>query len=588
MVISGIRLYIPIIFVNNSHGRQLASMITIAKNLKIKYKLISSFSIMITFIVLIGLMGYLNTSKIRKNTDHIFTNSLPKMSYLLEVDRDLYQLLVAERSMANTDKGSQVFPDLEKTYRETLEQSRTRLNKYKESAESEEEREIISKFEESWKEWRDNSEKVIQGIKTEGSETNQEKRVTAFGEANSRFENMRGFLNKLLDIDKMNAENRQKELHNIYQNAVYAYIIVVAAGIFMGILLALIISRRITRPIARAVQGLRVISQGEGDLTRRLPIESGDEIGVLSVCFNNFMEKLREIIGNVAQNAGALTSASNNLLTLSTHMADNSNDVSQKAYTVAAAAEEMSVNIESVSTSMDDASKNVDLVASAVGEMGGTVNEIAQNSERARTVTGAAVNKTKETSENVIKLGQAAQEIGKVTEAINEISEQTNLLALNATIEAARAGEAGKGFAVVANEIKELARQTAEATQEIKNRIENIQNTTTGTVNGIEDISKVIHEVNDIVSVIATAIEEQSVTTNEISNNINQAFMGISEINDNISQSTTVSREIASDIAGVNMLTGNLTNGASQVRESAYEVHSLAEKINSMFGKFKT
>jgi methyl-accepting chemotaxis protein len=588
MVVSGISLYVQIKKGENAQRRQTKPMINITKNLKIKYKLVIGFSIMIAFIAFIGLMGYLNTRKTNDNLDNIFSNTLPGINYLLEADRDLYQTLVAERSMVFADKGSPVFSGLEKAYRDNLEQSNTRWNKYKELAKSKEEGAIISEFDESWKEWSEYSEKVVQGLKAEGPEINAEAKAISLGEANSRFEKMRGFIDKLTGINRLTAERQHRESQNTYKSAIYTYIVVVAAGIYMGILLSLIISRKITRPIARAVQGLRVISHGEGDLTRRLPIESGDEIGELSVCFNNFMEKLREIISNVSQNAGALKSASNNLLSLSTNMVDNSDDVSQKAHMVAAAAEQMSVNIASVSTAMEDASKNVDLVASAVGEMGGTVNEIAQNSERARIVTSEAVNKTKETSENVIRLGQAAQEIGKVTEAINEISDQTNLLALNATIEAARAGEAGKGFAVVANEIKELARQTADATKEIKSKIENIQNTTTGTVIGIEDISKVIHEVNDIVSVIASAVEEQSVTTNEISNNINQAFMGISEINDNISQSTDVSREIASDISGVNQLTGNLTNGASQVKESANEVHSLTEKLNSMFGSFKT
>lgn len=152
-----------------------------------------------------------------------------------------------------------------------------------------------------------------------------------------------------------------------------------------------------------------------------------------------------------------------------------------------------------------------------------TINEIAQNTEKANTITGEAVSEAKGASDNVDELGSAAQEISKVTETVTEISEQTNLLALNATIEAARAGDAGKGFAVVANEIKELARQTAEATQDIKRRIEGIQDSTSGTVTKIQQISKVINDVNDIVSTIASSVEEQSVTTKEIATNVAQA-----------------------------------------------------------------
>ncbi len=556
-------------------------------NFKIKYKLAIGFSIMIIFIIFIGVTGYLNIKKINENLQNIFSGRMSSLNYLLQTDRDLQQMLVSERSMLFAENGSEIFKKLEKAYKENLEESRARWNKYKELAETSEEIDIIRKFEESWEEWSEYSQRVVDGINSNRPESNSEARTVSLGEANRRFETMRGYIDRLTDISLALANKTQRESQNTYKRAVYTYIIVVLAGIYIGALLSLIISRKITKPISRAVQGLKVISQGEGDLTRRLPVESGDEIGVLSVCFNNFMEKLREIIRNVAENARLLSGASNRLLDLSTKMSNNSNDVSQKAYTVASAAEQMSNNMGSVSSAMAEASANVDLVAGSVEEMGATVNEIAQNSERARAVTSDAVSRTKETSENVALLGKAAQEIGKVTETINEISDQTNLLALNATIEAARAGEAGKGFAVVANEIKELARQTAEATQQIKNRIENIQNTTMGTIAGIEDISKVIHEVNDIVTIIASAVEEQSVTTSQISTNINQTFMGISEVNDNISQSTNVSSEIARDISDVNQLTGDITNSASEIKVSALELYNLAEKLNSTFGKFK-
>ncbi len=151
-----------------------------------------------------------------------------------------------------------------------------------------------------------------------------------------------------------------------------------------------------------------------------------------------------------------------------------------------------------------------------------------------------------------------------MTETINEISEQTNLLALNATIEAARAGEAGKGFAVVANEIKELARQTAAATVDIKNQINDMQATTATTVEDIEKISEVIAEINNVINGIATAVEEQSMASNEIAGNISQASLGIAEVNENVAQSTVVIADITRDIAGINQQSTQVGDGSGQ------------------------
>jgi methyl-accepting chemotaxis protein len=181
-----------------------------------------------------------------------------------------------------------------------------------------------------------------------------------------------------------------------------------------------------------------------------------------------------------------------------------------------------------------------------------------------------------------------ADEISKVTEVITEISEQTNLLALNATIVAARAGEAGKGFAVVANEIKELARQTAEATQEIKEKIEGIQSSTGNTVNEIKQISEVIHEVNEIVGTIATAIEEQSVTTEEMASNLVQATQGIQSVNQSMAQSSTVAGDIAKDIVVVSQASEDLTIAGTQIKRSAQDLHKLSEKLAEAVNIYKT
>jgi len=236
---------------------------------------------------------------------------------------------------------------------------------------------------------------------------------------------------------------------------------------------------------------------------------------------------------------------------------------------------------------MEQTTTNVNLVAVAIEQMTGSINEIAQNSEKGTTISKDAVLKVKNASDRVGALGKEALAINNVTETINQISEQTNLLALNATIEAARAGESGKGFAVVANEIKELAGQTAAATLEIKEKISSIQTSTAETVTEIEQISKVINQVNEIVASIATSVEEQSITATEVAANINQISTGIQDVNRNVSQSSAVAGEIAKDIAETNKGIGEMSESSTHVNKSAEAMSLLAEKLNEIVRKFK-
>ena len=198
-----------------------------------------------------------------------------------------------------------------------------------------------------------------------------------------------------------------------------------------------------------------------------------------------------------------------------------------------------------------------------------------------------AVETAKVVSGKVDDLGRAAVEISKVTDTISDISEQTNLLALNATIEAARAGEAGKGFAVVAGEIKALAQQTAEATNEISDKISGVQATTQDSVEAIGSIVNIINEINEIVTTVATAIEEQSVTTQEISNNIGQAASGVQEVNENVNQASAVVGEVTKDVSEVSQATADMKEGSTQVLNSAGELSKLADRLNEMVGQFK-
>ena len=346
-----------------------------------------------------------------------------------------------------------------------------------------------------------------------------------------------------------------------------------------------IVEYLINRPIKNMIEVFK--KAGSGDLKDRVKINKNDEMAELGRGFNEFLDKIQQMLKEIANSSKNLASSSNDLFSISQKMSSSAEETSEKSNMVATAAEEMTSNMTSVAASMEQASNNVSIVATAAEEMISVINEIGQNTDRARSITAEAVSEAKSASDKVDALGSAAHKIGKVTETITEISEQTNLLALNATIEAARAGEAGKGFAVVANEIKELARQTAEATGEIKNRITNIQDSTEGTVTQIEQITKVVNDVNEIVSTIATAVEEQSVTTKEIASNVAQASHGIAEVTENVAQSSTVAGEIARDIAEVDHSAKEISNSGSQVNLSAEELSRLADQLKEMVGQFR-
>lgn len=365
---------------------------------------------------------------------------------------------------------------------------------------------------------------------------------------------------------------------------------IVISIIFLFLLISLIYCMAkivIVRPIKAVVASLNDISQGEGDLTRRLEITTGDELGELGTVFNTFIEKLQLMITDIATGVTTLSSSSTELSTISEQMTQGADYTSAKASTVSAATEEMTTNMSSVSAAMEQSSTNTTMVATAAEEMHSTIREIAQNAEHARTISENAVEKVGESTQSMTKMEEAASAIGKVVETITEISEQVNLLSLNATIEAARAGEAGKGFAVVANEIKDLAAQTSQATGDIKSKIGHIQESSSNTLSGISEIKEVIANVNETVHTIATAVEQQTAATQEISENINQASSGIEEVNRNVSQSSTVANEIAIDIAEVNDSASGITEQSSQVNRSAEELSQLAERLNSMVGQFK-
>jgi methyl-accepting chemotaxis protein len=302
-----------------------------------------------------------------------------------------------------------------------------------------------------------------------------------------------------------------------------------------------------------------VSAAATGDLTRSIEVSGSDAIGRMGEELQRFFVDLRKSITAIGGNATSLAAAGEELTAVSQQMSAN--------------AEETATQAKVVTNLSGDVSKNLQTVAASTEEMTASIREIAKNASEAARVASQAVKAAQSTNATVAKLGESSADVGKVIKVITSIAQQTNLLALNATIEAARAGEAGKGFAVVANEVKELAKATAKATEDISQKIETIQTDTRGAVVAISEIGSIITQISDIQTTIASAVEEQTATTNEMNRNIVAAARGSAEISENVQ--------------GVAQAATETTTGAADTDRAASELARMASELQGLVGRFK-
>ena len=332
-----------------------------------------------------------------------------------------------------------------------------------------------------------------------------------------------------------------------------------------------------------------------GDLTQRYEVSAADEdtksvhdaFSSIASAVNDMCSNLRQVIGNVANNATGLSSNSVTLSSTASQLTRGAEEMTTQSATVASAAEEMATNMRNMACSTEQMTSNIGTVAKSVEELTGSITEIAKTAEQSSSIAGRAAELTQASNTTIGQLGSAAEEIGKVIEVIQDIAEQTNLLALNATIEAARAGEAGKGFAVVATEVKELARQTAGATEDIRERIQVIQASTTEAVDSIREVGDVIEQVNQTSGTIASAVEEQSILTQGIAQSINETAEQTSAVSSGVTESATACDEVARSISSVDEASRQTAQGATETESIGQSLSNLAEELSSQVANFK-
>jgi methyl-accepting chemotaxis protein len=346
-------------------------------------------------------------------------------------------------------------------------------------------------------------------------------------------------------------------------NAAHNDMIAATICLIVGLLVVLValgvwLRHDVLRPLEVLRGRMADIADGDGDLTRRLAFHRDDEIGNLASEFDRFVTDMQSLVGKVAGTAAGLASSAASLSATSEQIASSAHDATRRAESASSAAEQVSSNVASV--------------AGAAEEMGSSIREIAHNAHRAAGVAIDAVTMADTTNAAISRLGESSLDIGSVVKLITEIAQQSNLLALNATIEAARAGEAGKGFAVVADEVKDLAQETARATDDISRRIESVRNDSRDAIAAIEAIRVVISQISDYQVTIASAVEEQSATTSEMGR-------GFTEV-------ATGSAEIARSIAGVASASSTTLTSVASARVTTDELRKVADELKTLVSRF--
>ncbi|GAB1535142.1 methyl-accepting chemotaxis protein [Geovibrio sp. ADMFC3] len=547
---------------------------SLLSNIRIKTKLLISFGILLILLAVSGFVGHNSTASIDELLQNALSKRLPAVQLLLEADRDLHQLLIAERTMIFSNTESDNFQQLLKDYNDNFKQSKDRMNKYKETADTPEEQALIAEYEKYRAEWETLSAEVVKARTDDTAEGRGRALVITLNDASKAFQAMRDQIDALTEVNNNFIADLGVQAHAVEKKASYGLIFFTVFGILFGMTVAFVISKTLLNGIKSANSVLKQISEGEGDLTVSLPVKGKDEVGEMAEHFNQFVKKLSEIINTVKDSARQVAAGSTQLSATSEQLAVSFGDQSSQIVATASATEEISVSSEEVLRSLDEMKSRTETadkdIAAGRSKLLSAVNEILD-----------IKNNVDELGSTVDNLSQSSRKIGNILNVINDIADQTNLLALNAAIEAARAGEHGRGFAVVADEVRKLAERSQSAIKEIDSIITALQKEADLASEGmfkakdkVEGGVERIEETQSFFDKIVESVKQIDTASGIISSSVEEQVTAIQNINQN-----------------TQVISGNIERSSYSIGEIASTVSELsnqAESLENLVGRFRT